>query len=100
MTTIAGLRRAVEDRHCCWATLREIVRVVERSEGKAVWDGAVVVFNVIGNPFAEIAYAWYDPRPTLEGPRLHTVLHADSVDSPQKAVRLAIARGRSSEQAS
>lgn len=100
MTTIPSLRQAVEDRHCCFATLRQVVRVVDQSENKAAVDVTVVVFNLIGSPFAEIAYAWYDPSSAPEGPRLHTVLHTGAVDSAERAVRAVAGGGRASERAS
>ena len=67
--------------------------VVEQFEGKTAWRGTVEVFDLIGHPKAKRAYAWRyrdgDQNKTV------TVLGIQPVDSPQTAVKVAIAsKGR------
>lgn len=68
----------------------ESVRVTETWQGETVWDGTVEVFDLIDHPTAERAYAWaYE---TDEGKLRHVaVLHQGPVNSPESAVRAAIA---------
>jgi len=62
---------------------------VEQFEGKIAWQGMVEVFDLIGHPQAKRAYAWTyrdgDQNKTI------TVLGVPPVDSPQGAVKVAIA---------
>ena len=68
----------------------ESVRVIERYEGEIVWDGQVEVFDLIGHPTAERAYVW--AHETDEGKHGYVaVLHEPPVDSPEAAVKAAIA---------
>jgi hypothetical protein len=67
--------------------------VHETFNGRIAWQGTVEVFNLIGHPKAHRAYAWtyqdHDQNKTV------TVLHIPPVDSPQSAVKVAIAaKGR------
>jgi hypothetical protein len=52
------LKRAVESRHGCTATLVQSAPVKETFDGKTVWDGIVHVFRIDGHPQARKAYAW------------------------------------------
>ena len=80
----ATFQRAIKTTHGCGSQLRELVRVSEQFEGKTVWRGEVVVFDLIGHPTALTCYAWsVDSRVTA-------LLHEGPVDSPQAAVRAAI----------
>ena len=65
------------------------VPVVEMFGDKTVWEGVVEAFAITGHPKAERCYAWS----FLEGsePRYVTVLEIPPVESPQTAVRAAIA---------
>jgi len=65
------------------------VPVVERFEGKTAWQGTVEVFVLIDHPKAQLAYAWM----YREGDQDKTiaVLGRPPVDSPQSAVKVAIA---------
>jgi len=87
MTPITTLQRAVEERHGCFALLREIVGVsAYRSDG-SVWQGPVVVFSLAGHPTAELAYAWCDPGQDPTHLQLHVAVHGGRITSPQTAVR-------------
>jgi hypothetical protein len=85
-----ALREAVERLHACKATLREVVRVVERFHDAVVWDGVVHVFGLEGHPSAVICYAWSSPVEGSERRRFYAVLHTPPVSSPADAVRAAI----------
>ena len=61
--------------------------VDERSEGKPVWQGEVLIFDLLDNPIATRCYAW-----ETNG-RVTTVLHSGPIDSPLKAVRASILAG-------
>jgi len=85
----AELKRAIESLHGGTATFAQSVPVVEKYEGKTVWDGVVQVFDLTGNPQSTRAYAWsYE----LENGKRHifSVLHTDKINSPVAAVRAAI----------
>jgi hypothetical protein len=58
-------------------------------EGKTAWQGTVEVFDLIGHPKAERAYAWSHN----DGDQIKTtaVLEIPPVDSPQSAVKAATA---------
>jgi hypothetical protein len=62
---------------------------VEQFEGQTAWQGTVEVFDLIGHPKAKRAYAWTyrdgDNHKTI------AVLEIPPVDSPQSAVKVAIA---------
>jgi hypothetical protein len=65
------------------------VRVEEKFQGQLAWSGIVEVFDLIGHPKAKHAYAWT----YLDGDQNKTtvVLKIPPVDSPQSAVKVAIA---------
>ena len=71
----------------------ESVPVTEEFEGQTAWQGTVEGFDLIGHSKAKRAYAWTyrdgDQDKTV------TVLGIPPVDSPQNAVKMAIAsKGR------
>ena len=83
------LETAIREAHGCDSEHIKSVPVVEKFEGKVVWDGTVEVFRLIGHPKAKRAYGWiYD-----DGQVSHctTVLEIPPVDSPETAVKVAIA---------
>ena len=65
------------------------VRVVERFKGKIAWQGTVEVFDLIDHPKAKRAYGWMyrDNDKNMAT----AVLEVPPVDSPQSAVKVAIA---------
>jgi len=75
--------------HRCDSRHVESVPVVEQFEGQIAWQGTVEVFDLIGHSKAKRAYAWTyrdgDQDKTV------TVLDIPPVDSPQNAVKMAIA---------
>jgi len=87
---LPALIEAIRHLHGLEAKWLESVPVTEIFAGKAVWDGEVQVFEV-AHPKASRVYAW--SHETGNGKRrFHAVLGAPPVDSPQKAVQVAIVR--------
>ena len=86
----AQLKEAVESQHGGMATLVQSVPVDEHHDGKTVWQGAVHVFDLKGNPKATRAYAWSSPVEGSTKRRFFAVLHIPPITSPVEAVRAAI----------
>jgi len=86
---IERLREAVEVMHKVKAQHEKSAPVVEMFGGKTEWEGVVESFAITGHPKAKLCYAWS----FLEGSEPHyvTALEIPPVDSPQTAVRAAIA---------
>lgn len=88
---ILQLIQTIKRLHGCKATYLETVPVVEEFNGETLWQGDVEVFNV-RHPRAKRAYAW--AHADGEGDRYKrfvAVLGLPPVDSPQTAVKVAIA---------
>jgi len=77
--------------HGCDATYVESVSVVEEFQGKPIWEGDVEVFDLKGHPKARRGYGWGYVTTESGGRRYFTVLELPPVDSPQTAVKAAIA---------
>jgi len=86
---ITKLKDAIRATHGCESLHVESVPVVEQFENKIAWQGTVEVFDLLGHPKAKRAYAWTyrdgDQNKTV------AVLEIPPVDSPQSAVKVAIA---------
>jgi hypothetical protein len=86
---IEKLQNAIRETHGCESRHVGSEQVHESFEGRIAWQGTVEVFDLIGHPTAKRAYAWmyqdHDQDKTV------TVLHLPPVDSPQSAVKVAIA---------
>ena len=91
---IDKLKEAIETMHKCKARHVSSKRVIELFRGEIAWDGIVETFYLEGHPQAKRCYAWSF---TENGePKYTTVLEIPPVDSPQSAVKVAIAaKGRS-----
>ena len=89
--SINQLKEAIYKGHGCDSEHIESVPVTEQSEGKVDWAGTVEVFRLIAHPKAKRAYAW-SYRTGANQTRCFTVLEIPPVDSPQAAVKTAIAR--------
>lgn len=83
------LPEAIRATHGCESRWEASVKVEEKFEGKTAWSGIVEVFRLIGHPKANYAYAWT----YRDGNQNKTtvVLKIPPVDSPQTAVKVAIA---------
>ena len=63
--------------------------VIDLFRGEVAWDGVVETFDIEGHPKAKRCYAWSFLR---DGePKYTTVLEIPPVDSPESAVKVAIA---------
>ncbi len=82
--SIKGFKDAIRQTHGAEAVLVEHVHVNERFEAEPVWEGEVLVFDLLDHPTAYVCYAW-----EVDG-QVTAVLHLPPVNSPQKAVRAAI----------
>jgi hypothetical protein len=83
------LRRVVEQLHNCKASFRTSLEVHEVFQGKTVWDGSVLVFDV-DHPDASIGYAWTALIGDTDRRRSYVILGKPPVNSPADAVRAAI----------
>jgi hypothetical protein len=83
------LQRAIKETRRCDSKHVESVPVVEQFEGQTAWEGTVEVFDLIGHPQANRVYAWS----YRDGDKIKsvTILEIPPVDSPQSAVKVAIA---------
>ena len=84
------LKDVVERKHGGSAQFARSVPVRETFEGKAVWEGMVHVFDLVGHPNATRAYAWSSPIEGSTKRRFFAVLHTTRINSPLEAVRAAI----------
>jgi hypothetical protein len=86
---IENIAKAVEAAAECPASHVESVVVVETFRGQTVWEGMVEVFTLQGHAKAKRAYGWRIG--TGRDARYTAVLELPPVDSPNTAVRAAIA---------
>ena len=86
---ITELQNAIRATHGCESQWWASIKVEEKFQGHLAWSGIVEVFALIGHPRAKHAYAWT----YREGDKNKTtvVLKIPPVDSPQLAVKVAIA---------
>jgi IS1 family transposase len=89
---LARLQTAVQHLHNCAALHRETVPVREIFKGKTIWQGDVEVYDLTGHPKAKRAYAWsHRAGKDDTDERFVAVLEIPPVESPQTAVKVAIA---------
>lgn len=95
MTEIKRLKNIVQLIHGFEAEHVSTIPVTARSQGEAVWEGNVELFNLIGHPNAEGCYAWsFIDESNSE--KISAVLNVHPVTSAAKAVRADIlARAKS-----
>jgi hypothetical protein len=84
---IPEIQLAVEKAAGCPARHVESVVVVEGWRASVVWEGAVEVFELDGHPKAKRAYGWRN----VDTGDFTAVLEIPPVDSPNTAVKVAIA---------
>ena len=85
------LERAFRDLHGCTARHVGSRYVRETFSGQVVWEGYVGVFTLEDHPTATRGYAWNHALDDTEDRRVVAVLHDGPVDSPEAAVRAAVA---------
>ena len=88
---IAELQSVFLKLHGCDATYVETVPVVEEFQGETIFQGDVEVFDIIGHPKATRGYGWGYVATDSGGRRYFAVLELPPVNSPQTAVKIAIA---------
>lgn len=88
------LREPIEKMRGGRATLAQTVPLREMFKGRTVWEGVVHVFDLAGHPTATRAYAWSSPIEGSTKRRFFAVLHANRINSPVEAVRVAIVAER------
>jgi hypothetical protein len=86
---IATIQKAVEKAAECRATHLESVAVVEGFRDQTIWEGIVEIFMLHGHAKAKRAYGWQTGHDT--DAQFTAVLEIPPVDSPNTAVRVAIA---------
>ena len=89
MKDIPLLQKAIKETYGCESKYVESVPILEHFKAKTVWQGTVEVFDLIGHPKAKRAYAWTYRDGTQN--KTIAVLGIPPVDSPQSAVKVAIA---------
>lgn len=89
MSYIEELRGIIKNLHGVDSRHVESVPVKEVFQGKTVWEGVVEVFELIGHPRAQRAYAWaHDGERPKESSV--AVLHIAPITSAAAAVRAAL----------
>jgi hypothetical protein len=86
---IIELQNAIRATHECESRWEASVRVEEKFDDKTAWSGIVEVFALVDHPKAKYAYAWTYRDGTQN--KTTVVLKIPPVDSPQTAVKIAIA---------
>ena len=90
MNDITDLADAVGVMHGCKARYKGSKAVREVFQGQTAWQGEVEIFKLSGHPKAKKCYAWFYTDD--QGERQYTtVLEIPPVDSPETAVKAAIA---------
>jgi len=82
--SIDGFRHAIRTMHGSECQLVGRQRVHELFEGETVWQGEVLIFDLLDNPLSTRCYAW-----ETDG-QVTAVLHSGPIDSPLKAVQASI----------
>jgi hypothetical protein len=82
--SVEGFRHAIRESYGCECQLVGRERVDEYFEGDPVWQGEVLIFDLMDNNIAPRCYAW-----EKDG-KVTAVLHVGPIDSPLKAVQASI----------
>ena len=86
---ITHIKDAIRATHGCESLHIESVSIKEVFEGQTAWEGTIEVFDLVGHREAKRAYAWMYRDGGQE--KTIAVLGIPPVDSPQSAVKVAIA---------
>jgi hypothetical protein len=78
---ISAFEDAIQATHGAKAQFLSRERVDQAFEGQPIWQGDVLVFQLLDHPSARLCYAW-----EVDG-EVTTVLGGGTVDSPTAAVR-------------
>jgi hypothetical protein len=82
--SLDGFRHAIRKMHGSECQLVGRERVHETFEGETVWEGEVLIFDLLGNQLSTRCYAW-----ETNG-QVTAVLHTGPIDSPLKAVQASV----------
>jgi hypothetical protein len=87
---IAKLQQVIQHLHGCESVHVATTPIREFFQGKRIWDGEVETFAIKDHPKASTCYAWVHQDD--QGKQHYTaVLRLPPVNSPQSAVKAAIA---------
>lgn len=87
---IAEVQEYIQRVHGVPATHVDSVRTTQILENDTVWDGMIEVFELHGHSKAQVVYAWaQNAIEPGKSKKYFAVLHLDSVDSPEAAVKVA-----------
>src|SRR5438105_3502489 len=89
VNNISLIQEAIKETLGCDSKHVESKRVTETFQEQIAWDGVVEVFDLIDHPKAKRAYGWSYREGNRD--RAKVVLGMSPVDSPQSAVKVAIA---------
>ncbi len=81
---LSTFQEAIQATHGSRSALHRRVEIREEFEGETVWEGEVLVFDLLDHPTAPCCYAW------SVGSEVTAVLHEGPVNSPRKAVQASI----------
>jgi class 3 adenylate cyclase len=90
MTYLKFLQDAIRKMHGAESRHLGSIPVVEKFQGRTVWDGVVEVFALAEHPTAQRCYAWAYEEEASGKQQAVTVLEVPPVVSPRTAVRAAI----------
>ena len=90
MKDIAEIANAIRVMGKCDCSYVSSVPVKEIFQGKTIWEGVVEIFDLIDHIRADRCYAWVF-KDNKGKDKYVIVLHHPPVDSPEKAVKTAIA---------
>ena len=90
MKDVSDLIEAISVMHECEPSYEGSKLVREVFKGQTAWQGEVEIFKLKGHSKAKRCYAWYYTDESEEK-QFTTVLEMPPVDSPETAVKIAIA---------
>ena len=91
LSYIQTLQDAIRKAHGCESKHAGSVPIEEVFQGKIIWNGNVEVFEVLGHAEAKLCYAWgHAAKDSGKEVHIVTVLAVPPVDSPRRAVQMAI----------
>jgi hypothetical protein len=64
--------------------------VIEKFQGRIVWDGEVNIFNLKNHPKAKLCYAWTSVIDDSNNRKFYIILGIPPINSALDAVRIAI----------
>ena len=82
--SLEGFRHAIRQMHGSESQLVGRERVDEHFDGEPVWQGEVLIFDLLDNPISTRCYAW-----EVDG-RVTAVLHSGPINSALRAVQASI----------